>query len=415
MRGLALDRLHGRLRRDVLEPLHRFDGHGAGRHVHTERSGLVEQPVAGAAHPGVRVHRRVVLAVRRGEMNARRGRLTGRRVDRPHGEDAHRPLPAALGHRNLPERAPVRLEQLELRQAALVGDERDPLAVRRPARMKGIVLEEGQLVRLAARGRLHVHVVELVRRASGRGVDEALAVERDVRPRAIQRLFRQHGRRLVDPVRGRGHAQHVAGAKRRVPVRDQEQLGAAGQPGRRDVHVHPAEVQTIAPEIAVARHRDLVARELAVRDRPDEHVEVSVRLRGHVGEARPVRREDRVHVDLRVGRERAAFAGRDVHDLQLDRGSAIVGDVGNPAPVGRPVGHRVIFAVVGELARAARGAVDDPDRTAHRDRQRRAVRRPRGSPGRRAGRRREVVVVHVVPALLRGGIRDACPVRPGGR
>ena len=180
----------------------------------------------------------------------------------------------------------------------------------------------------------------------------------------------------------------------------------SGQPGRRDVHVHPAEVQTIAPEIAVARHRDLVARELTVLDRPDEHVEVSVRLRGHVGEARPVRREDRVHVDLRVGRERAAFAGRDVHDLQLDRGAAIVGDVGNPAPVGRPVGHRVILAVVGELARAARGAVDDPDRTAHRDRQRRAVRRPRGSPWGRAGRRREVVVVHVVPALLRGGIRD---------
>jgi hypothetical protein len=72
--------------------------------------------------------------------------------------------------------------------------------------MKGVVGEEGQLVWLAACGRLHVKVVELVSRAAGGGVNEPLAVERDVRPGPIQRLLGEHRRGLVDPVRGCRHA-----------------------------------------------------------------------------------------------------------------------------------------------------------------------------------------------------------------
>jgi hypothetical protein len=99
-------------------------------------------------------------------MDARRRRGAGGAVDCAQRQDAHGPLPAPIGNRNLSERPAVGLEELELRQAALVGDEGDPLAVGRPPRLEGVVLEEGQLVRLAARRRLHVQVVELVCRAT---------------------------------------------------------------------------------------------------------------------------------------------------------------------------------------------------------------------------------------------------------
>ena len=170
------------------------------------------------------------------------------------------------------------------------------------------------------------------------------------------------------------------------------------------MHVHPSEIQTIAPEIVVAGDRDLVADELAVLDRSDEDVEVSRRLRRHVGQSRPVGREPRVHVDLLVGRQRPALAGRHIHDLQLNRSPTIVRDVDDPPPVGRPVGHRVVLPVVGELPRLARCRLNRPDRAAHRDGDRRTVRRPGWCPGSRARRRRKVVVVHVVRALPGGAI-----------
>ena len=97
--------------------------------------------------------------------------------------------------------AAVDLEKRELRQAGAVVDIRNPLAVRRPARMKCVVLEERQLVRLAAANRLHVEVRELVGRTSRGRIDETLSIDRDVRPRTIKRLLVNHRPRVVYPAR----------------------------------------------------------------------------------------------------------------------------------------------------------------------------------------------------------------------
>jgi hypothetical protein len=146
---LPFDHLHGRLRGLVLKSFHGFEGDLTGGQFHAERAGLVEHPIARSAYARVRVYRGVVLAVRRSEMNPRRTGSACRRIDRPTGQNAHGPFPAAPAHRDFLECTAVRLEQLDLWQTAFVGDERNPLAVRRPARMKGVVLKERQLVRLS--------------------------------------------------------------------------------------------------------------------------------------------------------------------------------------------------------------------------------------------------------------------------
>ena len=193
----------------------------------------------------------------------------------------------------------------------------------------------------AGRG-LHVEVVELVRRAAGRRVDEPPAVARDIGPRAVERLFPQHRGGLVDAPGARRHAQHVAGPERDVPVRDQEQLVPVGQPGRRQVHVPRAEVQAVAAEVVVARDRDRLAAPAAIGDRPDVDVEVAARGGRHVGDAGPVGREDGVGVDLVVVGQRMRIPRGHVEDLELHRLPVVVRRVDDPAPVRRPVGGRVV-------------------------------------------------------------------------
>ncbi len=144
--------------------------------------------------------------------------------------------------------------------------------------MERVVLKEGQFVRLAAGGWLHVEVVELVRSPSCRGVDEPFSINRNMRPRPIERLFRENRRRLVDAIRDGRHPQHVAGPERHVAIRDEQQLLSVGKPGGRDVHVHTSKVQTVATEAVVAGDRDLVASKVSVFNRANEDVEVSRRV-----------------------------------------------------------------------------------------------------------------------------------------
>ena len=140
--------------------------------------------------------------------------------------------------------------------------------------MKGVVLEEGHLVRLAAGGGLHVQILKLVRGARCRGVDEALAVVRNVRLGAVQRLLRKDDGALFDAAGPRRNPVDVAAAESHVPVRHDQEFVAAREPRGRDVHVPGAEVESVAPEGIVRRDRDLGAGPAAVRKGADIDVEV---------------------------------------------------------------------------------------------------------------------------------------------
>ena len=130
----------------------------------------------------------------------------------------------------------------------------------------------------------------------------------------------------------------------------------------------------------------------------DIDVEETVRLRRHVRDSSAVGRKHRIGVDEFVVGQRSRFTGRDVDDGQLNRRPAIVSRVDDPVAVRRPVGHRVIFPVVGDLMSDAARGIDFPDRAAHRNGYPFAVRRPGRRPRRRARRRRQIVVVHVIAA-----------------
>ena len=265
--------------------------------------------------------------------------------------------------------------------------------------MERVVVQEGHLVGLAADRRLHVEVAELIRRSAGGRIDESLAVQGNVRPGPVERLLGKHRRRLQESVFLGRNPEHVSGAERHAAVGDDEQLTAAGKPGRGDRHVPGAEVEPVVPVVVVPGDGDLVSRPLPVFDRAHVDVEVAVRLRGHVGEPAAIGREHGVDVDLVVAGEGVGFTRLEVQDLELDRRPSVVGRVDEPLPVGRDVGQRVVLLVVGEFPRLSRVRIDLPDRSAHRHRDPLPVGRPVRRPGRRTRRRREVEVVHVVPAL----------------
>ena len=139
------------------------------RNFHPELTPVVEDGIVDTARPGVGVARGVELAVRSGQVNSRAGELSRLRVHRPHRQHTHGPLPPPVGDANRFPLAAVGFQERELRETPLVRNVRNPLPIGRPAWMKGIVLEERQLVGLAARGRLDVEVRELIRGAAGRG------------------------------------------------------------------------------------------------------------------------------------------------------------------------------------------------------------------------------------------------------
>ena len=108
-------------------------------------------------------------------------------VDDPDVQPAHRGLPLLAGDRRKMRLAAPCLEELQLREPALVRDAHDPFAVRGPSRQERVVLAEGHLVGLAAGRRQHEEVGELA--AEVRGVDEPFSVRRPLRTRPEQRLL----------------------------------------------------------------------------------------------------------------------------------------------------------------------------------------------------------------------------------
>ena len=185
---------------------------------------LVEQVVSGPADPGVLAGRGVEAAVGGGQVDARGDFRSGRVIQGADGEHADRPLPAAARDLDPHLLAAVGLEQLELRQAVFVRDVGDPLSVGRPARVEGVVFEEGHLVGRAAVRGLHVEVLVLIRGAGGGGVDEPLSVDRDIGPGAVERLLLQHGGRLIESLREKRRPDHVPGTERHFVVGDEQEL-----------------------------------------------------------------------------------------------------------------------------------------------------------------------------------------------
>ena len=271
-------------------------------------------------------------------MHPRPGRLAGTAIARAEGELAHRAFPAAIGDRHPADLATVGFEQGELWQSALVHDEGDPFIIRRPARVKRVVLEEGELVGLSADRRLDIEIVELVGGAAGGRVDEPLPIACHVRPGAIERLLPQDRGGVADASLHGRHADRVARAERYRTVRDQQQLVAFGEPGRREVHVPGAEIQPVAAEGVVGRERHLVAGPPTLVDRSHRHVEVAVRSGRHIRDAVAGGGERRVAVDVRVVGQRPGLAGLDLEQLQLHPRAVVVGGVDDPPAVGRPVG-----------------------------------------------------------------------------
>ena len=81
--------------------------------------------------------------------------------------------------------ATIRFEKHQLRQTRRIGYKSNPFTIRRPARMKGVVLEKCQFVGFSTNGRLHVEVILLIRCSTGGTVDEPFAIDRNIRTGSI--------------------------------------------------------------------------------------------------------------------------------------------------------------------------------------------------------------------------------------
>ena len=171
------------------------------------------------------------------------------------------------------------------------------------------------------------------------------------------------------------------------------------------MHVPGAEVEPLVAVVLVLGECGLPGPEVAVRELPDIDVEVAGRLRGHVGEAAAVRREDGVGVEELVAQQRAGFPGGHLGDREADVLAVPVHGEDDEASVRGPGRQRVVAGTRGELVGDPGLGIHAPDGARHRDSDALPVRGPRRRPGRAARRGREVVVVHVVPAVARGGIR----------
>ena len=90
----------------------------------------------------------------------------------------------------------------------------------------------------------------------------------------------------------------------------------------------------------------------------------------------------------------------------MDAFLVIVGCVDNPLAVRRDGGRVVIALVVGEFGGVAAGRVDSPDGALHAGDDRFAVGRPFRRPRRRAGGRRQIVILHVLVAFFDGRVYE---------
>ena len=150
--------------------------------------------------------------------------------------------------------------------------------------MKIVERSERHFIGRASGGRDDVEMRVLIGATRCRGINDAFAVNRNIRASSIERLFRQDGLRIFHRVGARRnrrerHAPEIAGTERYSAIRDKEDLVPIARPRRLDMHVPWAEVEAIARIFMISGDRDLVARPLPVANGPNIDVEIAIRAR----------------------------------------------------------------------------------------------------------------------------------------
>ena len=204
--------------------------------------------------------------------------------------------------------------------------------------MKRVVLEESQFIRLAAHCRLHIQIIVLIGAARGRCIHKPFAVDGNVRPRAVKRLLGQHCLRLRDAVLDSRNPQHIARPQRYIAIGHEQQLFAAWQPRRREVHIPAPEIESTTAEVVIAAHRNRIALPVTVIKAAHVEVEIATMLSRHIGDFTAVWREHRVSVDRLIVGKLAHLAGERVQNLELNTLVRVICGVNEPASIGREVG-----------------------------------------------------------------------------
>ena len=119
--------------------------------------------------------------------------------------------------------------------------------------------------------------------ARGR-VNKSFAIGRDIGAGAVKSLLAENSLAFQKTFFSRRNSPDVTGPQRDVPICDQKELFAVGQPGWLSVHVPGAKIEPVATKTVIFGQSNLRPCPLAVTDRTDVDVEIAVRPRRDVGE-----------------------------------------------------------------------------------------------------------------------------------
>ena len=178
--------------------------------------------------------------------------------------------------------------------------------------MEVVVASEGQLVRCPAVFGKHVKVAELVGRARGGRIDEALSIVRDVGTGPVEALLLEDG---LGPGHARSlgrHAPDVSRSQGDAPVGKKEQLFPVRGPGGLNVHVPFPEVEAVLTVGVVPGEGGGRSVPASLPEGTHVDVEVPAGLGGDVGQTgcrRGKRRDRRRGGSRRSGRGTVPFSG----------------------------------------------------------------------------------------------------------
>ena len=268
---------------------------------------------------------------------------------------------------NLALPSAVGFENVKVRQPLFIRNIRNRFAVRRPARMEVIMIPERQLVWLAAFDRQRIKVIELIRAARCRCIDEPLAIGGNVRPRLVEGLLLQDLPSASHRVPLDANSPQVTRTECNIPVRNHQQFASVTQPCRLSVNIPLAEVLSWPAEAILASERHLLAGPVAAVNCTNKEMKVTRSFRRYVREAVAIRRENRIGIDFIVLRQGVRFACLHVHGFELNRFPLIIGRVNDPFSVRRPGGRRMKPTTVRQFPGLSVSRVDFPDGAMHRD------------------------------------------------
>ena len=317
------------------------------------------------------------------------GQRTPATVDHLHAQPPHGPVVAAPGGEDPLPPSPRHVDHPERGVTTFVRDVRDPPAVVRPARRRGIELPVGERKHVAP---LAGHEPQLIPLTAHVGaVNDAGAVGGPVGvgfPRGF--LVADLAQRRTG---GRRHAPEAAAAVDMPAIGDEDQLPPVGRPGGRQIVIPRAVVIARQLAVVVLCEPGGFAGRAAIHRRR-EYVPAAVIRGGDECDAVAVGRPARLHVHRAVGRDGPHRARRQVQQVQLDGVFRVAGE-DDETSVRRPVGLIVVPGVPGDLDRHARADLLAPQRALHRVDQIAPVGRPRD----RAGTARHLRHVHLAPVV----------------